>query len=634
MPPLFARDSRGAAFLNGRRDETQRMNSDEGSLQEIELPYELPTFSVFHPLRPLMSQSALFLVPDAFPEPSSTSGVLLIAKSKSVTINSRDPQNAMCMYGRSFRVGWSRSGQIALPTFSSLRDATTTSSTRVVAGAGIRILKPLHETDWAKIQSANALSVLLTNAARAHPVHASSSPAATRDATLPRSVVSLLFGERSNSRGLSEEKCGDLIASLSAHSHGHLQDLIALFSALFGTSADKAFDNPREEARYQRELRRRKFAEWLARDGCGATVTSAEEDSDVPAQPWRGVLKELLRHRFHQAYDAATTNPADCLSSPAAETTTKYLALQGGGARYGKYFVLNKELAATSDLSTDVSQTLKLILGELEPFLRRPAFNFSPTGVPTRNPDAITWKQVLGIVFHHCCPPTASVKEVLEMFFDRVEIQSLSPHYFDATVDVSNLRNRDVIRVGRTFRDASALLLHAYATSASPVPTAASMEVSAQILHPNAFGYHGYDYFGPFVTAVLLRGVQIKRSRSYEIAEHKVWVGFLEQTSQFSTSHGEWAYGLLAAAMIEDDTRRHHAFTMLIDLHRQPNENVSADLVQRVCGTLGVNVSIFNAIAEMRDDAAKSSKVAPSMESNAKLMRALKQFSISTRKQR
>ncbi|CUG94084.1 nucleoporin-like protein, putative [Bodo saltans] len=629
MPALFARDSRGTNFFNGRRDDAQRVHSDEGSLQEIELPYELPTFSVFHPRRQLLPQTALFLVPDAFPVAPLAPGVLLVAKSKSVTLKSKDPKNAMCMQGRSFRVGWSRSGEIALPTFSSLRDATTTVPSQEVSGAGVRIVKPLQSTDWGKNRSAKTLSVLLSNTVRS-PTEVSSSPPALLATEVPilhKSVVSLIFGERGSAgRLLSDDKCSELIASLSSHSDGHLQDLIALFAALFGTAPDKAFDNPREELRFQRELRRKKFAEWLGRDDCGEL--NFNEEGNDHAEPWRAVLKELLRHRFPQARNiaAATT------SSPSGidETTRKYLAVQGGGARYGKYFSLHKGLVAAADLPTEASQTIKLILGELEPFLRRPAFTFNSNGVPTRNPNAISWKQVLGIVFHHCCPPTHSVKDVLYAFFSRVDFHSLVPHYYDATVDASTRRNQDVIRVGKAFRDASALLLHAYAESSTPVPTPSAMEVSPQILHPNAFGYHGYDYFGPFLTAVLLRSLGIKRTHSYQIAEQNAYIGFLEQTAQFSTSRGEWAYGLLAASLILDDASRFHAFKMLINQHVLPRGMVTdTDLLQSVCDALGVDRSVFQFTGELETPNKQVTKLAPSMESNAKLMRALKQFSIS-----
>jgi nuclear pore complex protein Nup98-Nup96 len=625
MPPLFSRDSRGTNFFNGRRDDAQRIHSDEGSLQEIELPYELPTFSAFHPRRPLLPQPALFLVPDSFPAAPPISGVLLVAKSKSVTLKSKDPSNAMCLQGRSFRVGWSRNGEIALPTFSSLRDNTTTVPIDEVSGAGVHIVKPLQGTDWGKNQSAKTLSVLLSNTIRSE---ASASPPATTVGEVPvlqSSIISLIFGDRGAGRLLSEDKCSQLISSLSAHTHGHLQDLVSLFAALFGASADKAFDNPRDELRFQRELRRKKFAEWLARDGCGAVNVNEEAKSNP--EPWRAVLKALLSHRFREAYQAADESAgASCVD----ETTKKYLALQGGGARFGKYFALHKDVAAATGLPSDVSQTVKLILGELEPFLHRPAFIFDCHNVPTRNPEAISWKQVLGIVFHHCCPPTYSVKEVLAAFFLRVDCQALSPHYYDATVDVSTRRSRDLIGVGHSFRDASALLLRAYADSSTPVPTPSAMEVSAQILHPNAYGYHGYDYFGPFLTVVLLRSLAIKRTLTYQIAEQKALTGFLEQTTQFSTGRGEWAFGILAASFIQDDASRFHAFKMLIHLHISPSgEAGTADLVQSVCGALGIDASVFRFVGVPQPQAAGVAKLAPSMESNAKLMRALKQFSIS-----
>eukprot|EP00388_Colpodella_angusta_P012963 GDKJ01032691.1.p1 GENE.GDKJ01032691.1~~GDKJ01032691.1.p1 ORF type:complete len:547 (+),score=19.22 GDKJ01032691.1:171-1643(+) len=351
-----------------------------------------------------------------------------------------------------------------------------------------------------------------------------------------------------------------------------LRSIISLVQALYGlTESDVPFASPIEERDYLSHLRRRTLGEWLEREIRveDSLNTGKSTQSDLRVK----VLEALLGHNVSKAtLLCAKLSPTDDLR----RIVTMCARSQSVSAQSGS--IVN---------GSNEDDIVRILIGEAAPFVNRPCILKNPS--PSLSPDAITWKQLLGVFAFYGCPADADAQTVISHFSSRVRErrgdsgvqtgEGCLPQYGTVTVDGTK-RARDIVDKASIFEDSCLHILSAFAEGRCPSPL---------VLHPLASTYFNTDAFIPFMILVLIRSLKIDRSSGYIVREAEIIAEFSAQLEQCATSIASekaiidgantggsaeaevysqalwWA--LAALHLIEDTTARDTAIAAFVNRH-------------------------------------------------------------------
>ena len=382
-----------------------------------------------------------------------------------------------------------------------------------------------------------------------------------------------------------------------------LFSLLTLSQSLHGISeADAAFDSAVEEHEYDLHLRRRNLGEWLEREirsegllsaAAAAAAVNATATTSSSADSKKQQQQTVAGHRLGVLMALLENNPSKAaLLSARLPPTDDFrrivtMCARGHTAAARASAIVGNNAASAADGSAEAKrydEVVRVLIGEASPFVNRPcvlkpAAAASAAALPKLRPDAVSWKQLLGVFAFYGCAADAGAETVVSHFSQRVRDRpaasasdkdgnaTLMPQYAAAALaggaadgeedaketirpftDLGAKRTNDIVNTASSFEDSCLHLLSAFAAHRCPSPL---------LLHPLSSTYYNTDAFIPFLMLLVVRNIyprRDQRSAAFREREAETIIAFSTQIEQCATAianEGAVASGAVKGASAE-----------------------------------------------------------------------------------